>query len=92
MTDIDKAYKFDALQKIKNSIEGCFGISDKIFAKHPTDQERASEMVNTAKNADISREEIEDIALAFLYRVPCSMEHIREQMDAIHEFLKKEKM
>ena len=64
----------------KNKIPGCFGSTDKIFAGHSNDAERAKDMLIDALNETQSWSEVESAIRDYLVKEGCSQKHIDEQI------------
>lgn len=70
----------------KQPLKQAFGIVDKRFAMHPSDQERAREARKLINNADISWDEIEEEISRLLQG--CTAEHLQAQLAAARKFFK----
>lgn len=70
----------------KQPLKQAFGIGDKRFAGHPSDQERAREARKLINNAGISWEEIDEEISHILQG--CTAEHLQAQLAAARKFFK----
>jgi hypothetical protein len=73
-------------QNWKNQIAGCFGEVDKLFAGHPSDQQRATKLRSDLKQANILNDEIIDGFAGWLYRQGVQGSHLNEQMAVVKSF------
>ncbi len=62
-----------------SQIPGCFGVSDKIFAGHPNDEDRAFELLKRLRVEGVGWADLEKEARAFLK--DCSPSHVEAQID-----------
>ena len=65
----------------KDKIPGCFGSSDKIFAGHSCDVDRAKSMLIDALQETQSWNEFENAIREYLVTEGCSLKHIEEQVE-----------
>lgn len=70
----------------KQPLKQAFGIVDKRFAGHPSDQERAREARKLINKANISWDEIEEEISRILQ--DCTAEHLQAQLVAARKFFK----
>jgi hypothetical protein len=68
----------------KLAIRGCFGVEDRRFAEHPSDQRRAYELLGYLIEQNISMKEVADELRLFLAKNP--LLHADEQIDRVREF------
>jgi len=61
----------------------CFGIVDGIFAGHPSDEERALELLNECYKKNISLANVIDEAEKYLLTKTSNAEFIQEQLEKI---------
>jgi hypothetical protein len=71
----------------KDLIPGCFGIADLKFARHPLDEQRAKNMVNSARDSGSSTEEILGAIREYLTSEEASSEHINHEIEYVRKFL-----
>ncbi|OJW80272.1 MAG: hypothetical protein BGO69_05420 [Bacteroidetes bacterium 46-16] len=81
--------KVEVLDSLKQSMPGCFGSEDGIFAGHPADEKRAKELRRIATDKGISLNEVLQIAQEYMQRKNYIKEHIEEQMTEIRKFFSK---
>jgi hypothetical protein len=81
----------DALIFIRQKIGGCFGDQDNIFAGHPCDEDRAKTLRELAFENNVTLEEVQDIALGYLFRKTPDMlkEYQKEQIEEITKFFRE---
>lgn len=70
----------------KRPLKQAFGIVDKRFAGHPSDQERAREARKLINSAGVSWEEVEEEVSRILQG--CADEHLQAQLAAARKFFK----
>ena len=68
----------------KDMISGCFGISDKKFAAHPLDEERAFELLKTLRKESVSWTEFSKTLADYLDDVNKS--HMIEQVHKVKQY------
>jgi len=59
--------KCNAIALVRAKIGGCFGIESMEFAKHPYDENYAKYIKEYCKKQNISKDELAEIILGFLY-------------------------
>jgi hypothetical protein len=64
----------------KESLHACFGMSDRRFAGHPQDQDRAREMLARAGAKGVTWRELEREARGYLTSLGAAPSHIDEQI------------
>lgn len=62
----------------KNQIENCFGMTDKAFAVHPSDENAAFSLLTTLRNESVGWAELETETRKFLS--DCASEHVDRQV------------
>lgn len=88
MTDQEKVNHYNAISEIRRTIGGWFGDADLIFAGHPLDEGRAKEARKLAIENNVTKKEIIELSLGFLYGKNCIKEHTDEQIKKIDKFFK----
>ncbi|WP_332737602.1 hypothetical protein [Flavihumibacter sp.] len=89
MSDEQKVKYLNTLEKLRQSIGGCFGSEDGIFAGHPADEERAKVIRKDAEGIGVRLVEMQELVLGYLYRRQYQAEHIKTQTDAATKFFEK---
>lgn len=77
------------MEELLNKVKGCFGNNDLLFAAHPLDRERATELRKEIKAGQVKGEDAELIAYGFLAQQGCLKEHIQEEMSDWKKFFDK---
>ena len=67
----------------KKQIRGCFGLADRKFAGHPSDEERAFELLTQLRRENIGWEEFEDELRKQLEAMP--QLHTDEQVEIVRK-------
>ncbi len=88
MENDSKIRYFDSLIEIRSKIAYCFGEVDGKWG-HASDELRAEQIVEIARTNNISLNDIQDIVLGFLFRLPCHLEHINEESEKAMNFFSK---
>jgi hypothetical protein len=89
MTDKEKINRHDTLELLRQRIGGCFGYADGIFAKHPSDEDRANELRKIAFDNMIALKEVQEIAFGYLYGKGFNGVHIKEQIEKVGKMFGK---
>jgi hypothetical protein len=74
-------------QTWKDRLRACFGIADLKFARHPSDEGRAKEMIREAHDSGASSEEILSAIHDYLVSRGARPEHIDKEMVHARKFV-----
>ena len=88
MTDQEKINRRDTLELLRQQIGGCFGRVDKLFARHPLDEERAKNLCVIALENKITLQEINEIILEYLHEQLSNSEHINSEFEEAKKMFK----
>ena len=89
MTDQEKINRHDTLEVLRQQIGGCFGSADKLFARHPLDEEQAKNLCEIAFENKITLQEIKEIILEYLHEHLSNEEHINSEFEKATKMFKK---
>lgn len=70
----------------KNKLEHCFGLADRRFAGHPSDEQRAFEVLMELRADNVGWEEIEKVVRAFLQGN--QKLHVEEQVKLVKTYFR----
>lgn len=68
----------------KDKISGCFGLDDREFAKHPSDDIRAFELLSILRNENVGWEEFSGELVKYLNNTP--KPHKSDQVKRVEKF------
>lgn len=72
----------------QDRIAGCFGQTDKIFAGHPSDEDRAFELLKTLRAQNVGWAEVAREIGNYLRSERCNEQHIETQLKSVSRFFK----
>lgn len=70
----------------KNKISGCFGLSDRSFAGHPSDEERAFELLSYLRKDHVGWAEFSEALVNYLDN--CTELHTTEQVRKVEQYFR----
>ncbi|MCB9177948.1 MAG: hypothetical protein H6590_00795 [Flavobacteriales bacterium] len=76
----------EAYATLEQTIGGCFGSADRLFAGHPSDLESAKEKKKLIKKHDLDKARVQSIIEKYLYEEGVHSTHLKEQVEVAMEF------